>query len=89
MGYITEKLIEDAYSENNLLGGIMDVMNNLGVIGTKEHKQVDQVCDFLRRNKIPHDSADRLVWLESLQPSRLKEIFKKNNAPTKSKESIK
>lgn len=80
MEYLSEQLVEAAYAENNFLGGIVAVMNSLGVIGTEEKKQADMLRDFLRRKNIPHNSAPGgLIWLESLEPENLKEVFINNN----------
>ena len=80
MGYIKDSVIEEAWEKDNFLGGIVSTLDKLGVIGTDVKRKADQLCDFLTRKKIPHDNnGDRLVWVESLESSELKKLFKRKS----------
>lgn len=78
MGYLNKKIITEAYEENNFLGGIIAILDRIGVIGTELKKSADHVVDFLTRKNISHDSnGEFLVWVDDGISEDLKILFKK------------
>lgn len=80
MKYVNDKIVGLAYEQDKMLGGVISILSKIGIIGTEVAKQANDVCLFLSKNNVEHDTNGKfLVWVPGINQG-LKDLFKRSVA---------